>query len=87
MNLLLMGLNHRTAPVSLREQLAFSREGVAAALLLFREQFPNSEAAIISTCDPGERKRRADRCGGGHEVSITGPRRAGGHVSDASLPG
>jgi glutamyl-tRNA reductase len=51
MNLLLMGLNHRTAPVALREQLAFSREGVAAALLLFHQQFPDYEAAIISTCN------------------------------------
>jgi len=51
MNLLLMGLNHRTAPVALREQLALSREGVANALLLFRQQFPDCEAAIISTCN------------------------------------
>jgi glutamyl-tRNA reductase len=51
MSILLIGLNHRTAPVEIREQLAFSREGVATALLLFRNQFPRSEAAIISTCN------------------------------------
>jgi glutamyl-tRNA reductase len=50
-SILLIGLNHRTAPVEIREQLAFSREGVATALLLFRNQFPQSEAAIISTCN------------------------------------
>ena len=49
--ILLIGLNHRTAPVDIREQLAFSREGVATALMLFRNQFPTSEAAIISTCN------------------------------------
>lgn len=51
MSLLLVGLNHRTAPVEVRERLAFSREGVATALMLFRSQFPNSEAAILSTCN------------------------------------
>jgi glutamyl-tRNA reductase len=51
MSVLLIGLNHRTAPVEVREQLAFSREGVATALLLFRNQFPRSEAAILSTCN------------------------------------
>src|SRR3954469_13313674 len=49
--ILLIGLNHRTAPVEVREQLAFSREGIATALMLFRNQFPRSEAAIISTCN------------------------------------
>ena len=46
MSILLIGLNHRTAPVEVREQLAFSRDGFATALLLFRNQFPASEAAI-----------------------------------------
>jgi glutamyl-tRNA reductase len=51
MSILLLGLNHRTAPVEVRERLAFSREGVANALMLFRSQFPNAVAAIISTCN------------------------------------
>jgi glutamyl-tRNA reductase len=51
MSILLIGVNHRTAPVEVREQLAFTREGVTTALLLFRNQFPKSEAAIISTCN------------------------------------
>jgi glutamyl-tRNA reductase len=51
MNIFLIGLNHRTAPVEVREQLAFTREGAATALMLFRNQFPTSEAAIISTCN------------------------------------
>jgi glutamyl-tRNA reductase len=51
MSILLVGLNHRTAPVEIREQLAFSREGVATALMLFRNRFPGAEAAIISTCN------------------------------------
>jgi glutamyl-tRNA reductase len=51
MSITVLGLNHRTAPVELREQLAFSRDGAAAALHLFKQQFPNSEAAILSTCN------------------------------------
>jgi glutamyl-tRNA reductase len=48
---LVVGLNHRTAPVKAREQLAFSREGVSTALMLFKSQFPDCEAAILSTCN------------------------------------
>ena len=51
MSIIVLGLNHRTAPVELRERLAFSREGAAAAMLLFKEQFPGSEVAILSTCN------------------------------------
>src|SRR6476646_2277552 len=51
MSMLLLGLNHQTAPVEVRERLAFSREGTANALMLFSAQFPEAEAAIISTCN------------------------------------
>lgn len=51
MRVIVVGLNHRTAPVKAREQLAFSREGVSTALLLFKSQFPDCEAAILSTCN------------------------------------
>lgn len=51
MGVILVGINHKTAPVEIREQLAFSREGLATALLLFRNQFPKCEAAIVSTCN------------------------------------
>jgi glutamyl-tRNA reductase len=50
-SILLLGLNHRSAPVEVRERLAFSRQGVATALMLFRRQFPDCEAAILSTCN------------------------------------
>jgi glutamyl-tRNA reductase len=51
MSILLLGLNHRTAPVDVRERLAFSREGVANALMLFRREYPHAEGAIVSTCN------------------------------------
>ncbi len=54
MQLLTLGLNHRTAPVELREQLAFaeSRVGEAAAAILDRGI--GSEAAVLSTCNRAE---------------------------------
>ena len=51
MSIIVLGLNHRTAPVELRERLAFSRDGAAAALGLFKELHPGAEAAILSTCN------------------------------------
>src|ERR1017187_2850628 len=51
MPIVVLGLNHRTAPVELREQLAFSRDGAAGALMLVKEHFPGAEAAILSTCN------------------------------------
>lgn len=51
MSITLIGLNHRTAPVEVREQLAFSQDGAATALLLLRNRFPQAEAVILSTCN------------------------------------
>ena len=51
MSMVVLGLNHRTAPVDVRERLAFSREGAGNALILFRRMFPDAEAAILSTCN------------------------------------
>ncbi|MFW6039059.1 MAG: glutamyl-tRNA reductase [bacterium] len=51
MSILIVGVNHRTAPVELREHLAFSRQGIATALLMFRRRHPETEAALLSTCN------------------------------------
>ncbi len=48
---MMVGLNHRTAPVHLRETLAFSDQAADAALLTFKQRFPSSEAVIVSTCN------------------------------------
>ena len=40
MSIILVGLNHRTAPVEIREQLAFGREGVPTALMFFAQTVP-----------------------------------------------
>src|SRR4029453_15965072 len=49
--LLLLGLNHTTAPLEVRERLAFSDAQRKAAVLAFRERFPQCEAVLLSTCN------------------------------------
>ncbi|MBU0992401.1 MAG: glutamyl-tRNA reductase [Proteobacteria bacterium] len=49
--IVLLGLNHKTAPVALREQLAFSGEEVHLALDILREIETLKETILISTCN------------------------------------
>jgi len=50
-NMTLLGLNHTTAPLALRERLSFNAEQRAAALTAFRQRFGQSEAVLLSTCN------------------------------------
>ncbi|MGS0741727.1 glutamyl-tRNA reductase [Glaciimonas sp. GG7] len=61
MHLLAVGLNHTTAPVSLREQVAFPADQIGQAVTAARTWFSNNgtsgltdEAAILSTCNRTE---------------------------------
>ncbi|HEV2295909.1 MAG TPA: glutamyl-tRNA reductase [Tepidisphaeraceae bacterium] len=49
--LLLLGLNHSTAPLAVRERLALNAEQRAAALGAFRAKFEGCEAVLLSTCN------------------------------------
>jgi glutamyl-tRNA reductase len=49
--LLLLGLNHTTAPLAVRERLAFTAEQQRRALQQLRVTYPQSEAVLISTCN------------------------------------
>jgi glutamyl-tRNA reductase len=49
--LLLLGLNHTTAPLEVRERLAFSPAQQREAIVKIREQFPDAEAVLVSTCN------------------------------------
>jgi len=50
--LVIVGVNHRTAPVKVREQLAFRDDELVGALLRLRQGSEAiSEAALISTCN------------------------------------
>lgn len=50
-DIVVIGVNHRTAPVKLREKLAFSTEETENALNLLQESLHINEAMIISTCN------------------------------------
>src|SRR5262245_47518660 len=55
MAILAYGLNFRTAPIDLRERIAFPAEGVVAALKDLLKAVPGvEEAAILSTCNRTE---------------------------------
>jgi glutamyl-tRNA reductase len=54
MTLFVFGINHTTAPVDVREKLAFAPEITASALQQLVSQTAVSEAAILSTCNRTE---------------------------------
>jgi glutamyl-tRNA reductase len=47
----LLGLNHTTAPLEIREKLAFSSAQRAAATAAFRQKFSDCELVLLSTCN------------------------------------
>ncbi|MGB3838072.1 MAG: glutamyl-tRNA reductase [Rhodanobacter sp.] len=54
MPLIALGLNHLTAPVSLREQVAFDEDAASAALRELASEPGIEEAMILSTCNRTE---------------------------------
>ncbi len=60
LNLVLIGLSHRTADVSLRERAAFSEGEIPLALKTLSSQAGVREAMIISTCNRVELLCRVD---------------------------
>jgi glutamyl-tRNA reductase len=51
MNIVLIGLSHKTAPVEVRERLAFSDGRLSAALATLVDQEIIDEGVIVSTCN------------------------------------
>jgi glutamyl-tRNA reductase len=49
--LCLLGLNHHTAPLPVREKLVFDAEQAAIAITDFRARFPDCEIVLLSTCN------------------------------------
>ncbi len=54
MRTLVIGCNHRSAPVQMRERIAFDEPAIPRALQALREKFPASETVLISTCNRTE---------------------------------
>jgi len=50
----ILGLNHKTAPVALREKVAFSEDRLVTALRTLRQEAGIAEVVILSTCNRTE---------------------------------
>ena len=60
MALHVLGINHQTAPVSLRETVAFAPDALPRALASLRAQAGVQEAVLLSTCNRTEIYARSD---------------------------
>lgn len=54
MTLIAIGINHNTAPVELREKVAFSPDSLVDALASLKDQTGVKESVIVSTCNRTE---------------------------------
>ncbi len=54
MSLITLGINHKTAPLDLRERLAFTPQTLPEALLSLKKLSHIEEASILSTCNRTE---------------------------------
>ena len=51
MKLRMIGCSHHDTPLEIREQVAFSSEQITQALWGLKEQFPDTEAVLLNTCN------------------------------------
>ena len=63
MPLKILGLNHNTAPVEIREQVVFAGDEIASALTHVRDLDGIEEAVLLSTCNRTEFYVVADDAG------------------------
>ena len=49
--LLVLGLNHTTAPLAVRERLSFNPQQQREAIAAFQARFPHAEIVLLSTCN------------------------------------
>lgn len=54
MTLIALGINHKTAPVALREKVAFNADSLVEALRSLKARNQTQEAVIVSTCNRTE---------------------------------
>ena len=63
MSLIVLGINHQTAPVGLRERVAFGSDAMPRALAELRAMPAVREVALLSTCNRTELYALADDTG------------------------
>ncbi len=51
MKIIVTGLNHKSAPIDIRERLAFDAADATKALRQLKHKFPDTEFVLLSTCN------------------------------------
>ncbi len=64
MKIVAVGLNHKSAPIDIREKLYFSTDQVTQALTQLKRSYPDSEFVLLSTCNRVELYCACKRLGG-----------------------
>ena len=64
MKIAVLGLNHKTAPVEIREKLAFDTAGTSEALCALKKLYPQAEYVLLSTCNRVELYCAGKHCQG-----------------------
>jgi glutamyl-tRNA reductase len=64
MKIVVLGLNHKTAPVEIREKLAFDAAETSRALCELKKRFVQTEFVLISTCNRVELYCAGKHCQG-----------------------
>jgi len=64
MKIVVLGLNHKTASVEVREKLAFDAEATGRALCELKSRFPQAEFVLLSTCNRVELYCAGKQCQG-----------------------
>jgi len=64
MQILLVGINHKTAPVQVRERLAYDQQLVKEALQSLKNDYPGGEFVLLSTCNRVECYAAVDKVSG-----------------------
>ena len=59
--IVVVGLNHETAPVAVREAMAFPKDELGRALERVRQEAGLGEAMILSTCNRVEVYGRSEK--------------------------
>ncbi len=77
MSLYVLGINHQTAPVALRETVAFGPDTLRRALESLRAQDGVQEAVLLSTCNRTELYARSDNGPDALANWLAGQQRAG----------
>jgi glutamyl-tRNA reductase len=70
MKIVVLGLNHKTAPVEIREKLAFDTAATIEALCELKKKFSQAEFVLISTCNRVELYCAGKHCQGADTAKL-----------------